>query len=49
MFLAMVDVGIIAIINCVLALAVSKKEDDFFYERHEGIILRKTFDGGEDS
>jgi hypothetical protein len=49
MFLAMVDVGIIAIINLVLALAVSKKEEDFFYEKHEGIILRKKFDGGEDS
>jgi hypothetical protein len=34
MTLAMVDIGIIAVINCLLAMAVSKKDDDFFYEKH---------------
>jgi hypothetical protein len=34
MTLAMVDLGIIAVLNSILAMTVSKKDDDFFYEKH---------------
>lgn len=48
MFLTILDIGIVATLNAVLALAVSKKDDDFFYEKYEGLVIGKKIDAGED-
>jgi hypothetical protein len=44
----MLDVAIVATVNCVLALVVSKKDADFFEERSEGIIINKKVDAGSE-
>ncbi len=46
MFLTMLDVAIVAGLNGVLAFAVTKKEEDFFEEKHEGMIINRKIDAG---
>jgi hypothetical protein len=46
--MTMVDVAIVAGVNVVWAFAVVKKDEDFFVEKYEGIIVNKKFDAGSE-